>query len=492
MSEYQYYEFQAVDRPLTAKEMSELRSYSTRARITPTSFVNDYSFGSFKGNEDAWVEKYFDAFLYLANWGTHVLKLRLSSRLLDAATAKTYCGGDSAFVREKDDKIILSFVSEDEEGGDWVEGEGHLSSLISVRAELARGDLRTLYLGWLLRAQSGELDDDDAEPPVPPGLGQLSASLGSLAEFLRIDGDLLHVAAEASPPMGDTGLDRNEVRVWVGKLPTKEKDEFITNLVVDADQAQIAELLQRFLKQRAMNGGPATTGRTVGQLLRAAPESWALMAMGRARKPAAPHGPRRTKPKTRSTSTLDKMVPSELATVLRALLAKHPELSTEAEQIAIDMIAAPSAEAVADEVHDAVTALSIESFHGRAGKQAWGYVEPTEAAWELLGEAVEDVLADMHRRADLGLHKAAEAICCGIVLGLQRATVANSDGPLGWAPDFPAEEACHAVAELIRATPPRDQGETRNRLVETLLELVPSWGEMITRAADRAVRGSDC
>jgi hypothetical protein len=95
VSEYQYYEFQAIDRPLTGKEMSELRSYSTRARITPTSFVNDYSYGSFKGNEEAWMDKYFDAYLHLANWGTHVLKLRLPSRLLDAATAKGYCDGDS-------------------------------------------------------------------------------------------------------------------------------------------------------------------------------------------------------------------------------------------------------------------------------------------------------------------------------------------------------------------------------------------------------------
>jgi hypothetical protein len=190
--------------------------------------------------------------------------------LLAAATAKAYCGGDSAFVREKAGKIILSFVSEDEEGGDWVEGEGRLSSLISARAELARGDLRALYFGWLLRAQTGELDNDDTEPPVPPGLGQLSASLESLAEFLRIGGDLLHVAAEASPPIGDTGLDRNEVRLWVGKLPAKEKDDLITNLVVNADHAQSAELLQRFLKERAGNGGPATSDRTVGQFLRAA------------------------------------------------------------------------------------------------------------------------------------------------------------------------------------------------------------------------------
>jgi hypothetical protein len=42
MSEYQYYEFQAVDRPLTAGEQQELRALSTRGRITLTSFVNSY------------------------------------------------------------------------------------------------------------------------------------------------------------------------------------------------------------------------------------------------------------------------------------------------------------------------------------------------------------------------------------------------------------------------------------------------------------------
>jgi hypothetical protein len=271
MSEYQYYEFQAIDRPLTAKEMSELRSYSTRARITPTSFVNDYAWGSFKGDEDAWMEKYFDAFLYLANWGTRVLKLRLPSRLLDPAIAKSYCGGGSAFVREKPGRVILSFVSDDEEGGYWVEGEGWLSSLISVRAEMARGDLRALYLGWLLRVHTGDLDDDDLEPPVPPGLGQLSESLESMADFLRIDGDLLHAAAEASLPIGDAGINRDEIRPWVDKLATDEKDDLITNLMVDADHAQVAELLQRFLKERAAAGvGPAPTGRTVERLRGAA------------------------------------------------------------------------------------------------------------------------------------------------------------------------------------------------------------------------------
>ncbi len=182
------------------------------------------------------------------------------------------------------------------------------------------------------------------------------------------------------------------------------------------------------------------------------------------------------------------MAPSEVAAVLRALLAKHPALRAEAEEIAVGLISSPSVEDVADEVHDAVTALDIESFHGRAGKQAWGYVEPTEAAWELLEEAVEDVLADMKRRADLGLHEAAEAMCCGIVLGLDRAKGAGSDGPLGWAPDFPAEEACHVVAEMIGSCPPKARVAARARLIEALGELVPGWDEMLTRAVDRAMK----
>jgi hypothetical protein len=212
------------------------------------------------------------------------------------------------------------------------------------------------------------------------------------------------------------------------------------------------------------------------------------MATGAPRKPSASTGTRRPESTTRLKSTLDKMTSHELAGVLCAVLAKHPGLRAEAEQIAIDMIAAPSLEDIANEVHDAVTLLDIESLRGRAGKQAWGYVEPTEAAWELLSESVEALVMDMKRRVGLGLHDAAETICCGIIVGLHRAKGTSCDGPLRWAPDFPAEEACNAITELVSAVSPKYRGVTCRRLVKALRELVPSWGEMIARAADRAAR----
>lgn len=189
---------------------------------------------------------------------------------------------------------------------------------------------------------------------------------------------------------------------------------------------------------------------------------------------------------TRSSHTLEHMSPNEQAGILRALLVRHPELRDEAEQITLDMMSSSSIEVVAEGAYNAVMAVGNEALSARAGKHAGGYVEPSQAAWDLLGEAVQDTFDDMTRRAEMGLYEPAETICCGIVFGLYRARSPDSDGLLGWAPGFPAEEACRAVSALIGVRPPGDRGSPRDRLVETLAELVPDWTEMISWAAERA------
>jgi fibronectin type 3 domain-containing protein len=59
MSEYQYYEFRAIDRSLTQTEMKELRKLSTRAEITPTLFTNTYHWGDFGGSSEKMMEKHY-------------------------------------------------------------------------------------------------------------------------------------------------------------------------------------------------------------------------------------------------------------------------------------------------------------------------------------------------------------------------------------------------------------------------------------------------
>ena len=102
----------------------------------------------------------------------------------------------------------------------------------------------------------------------------------------------------------------------------------------------------------------------------------------------------------------------------------------------------------AEDVQEAVLDLDIDDLDTRAGRHGWGYVEPADAAWELLEEAINPFLAEMKRHIEPGFEAAATATCAGIVMGLYRCRGKNSDQVLGWAVDFPAETAGHAVATL--------------------------------------------
>jgi len=248
MSEYQYYEFRTMDRRLSETEMHELRLHTTRARITPTSFINEYDWGNFKGDPDAWMEKYFDGHLYFANWGTRVLQLALPAKVLPEETANCYCGTDVASARRVSERLILRFVSEEDSGydDDLLEGDGLLSSLLPLGSDIVGGDLRCLYLGWLLSMQHHQVDDDAVEPPVPPDLGKLSGTLSDFADFLRIDRDLLAVAAEASPRVASLPPSRKEMVVWMASVPAKEKDRVLVDLISGEDPLAAASLSARF------------------------------------------------------------------------------------------------------------------------------------------------------------------------------------------------------------------------------------------------------
>jgi hypothetical protein len=266
MSEYQYYEFQAIDRPLTERQMAALRGYSTRATITPTRFTNHYEWGSFKGNPSRWMERYFDAFLYLANWGTHQLMFRIPRRLLDLKLARRYCPGGPATVRSKGPHVILELVSDDEDS-DWDDdGTGWLSSLVPLRADLAAGDHRMLYLAWLLSVQVGELDDDALEPACPPGLRKLTGPLRAFAEFLRIDPALIAAAASRSPDLEVPS--RSSLPGRIARLRAAEKDAFLIKLAADGDAHLRADLLRRLRTEgKSARRTPDAAPRTVGQLL---------------------------------------------------------------------------------------------------------------------------------------------------------------------------------------------------------------------------------
>jgi len=191
------------------------------------------------------MERYFDAFVYVANWGTRQFMVRLPVRGVDLPAIETYAGGGLKFW-VKDEFVILSFQFEDEEGGEWEEGEEWMPGLISLREELLNGDVRSLYLGWLSGVYGYDIEDDESEPPVPAGLRTLTAAQSELANFLRIDGDLLEVAAELSAERKDVTLTSTQLIEWLQSQPTESRDVWLQKLLGESAQATRSEVLLQF------------------------------------------------------------------------------------------------------------------------------------------------------------------------------------------------------------------------------------------------------
>lgn len=91
----------------------------------------------------------------------------------------------------------------------------------------------------------------------------------------------------------------------------------------------------------------------------------------------------------------------------------------------------------------------------------------------------------MKRHLELGLEGEALEICEGLVLGCYRLNERAGGDVLGWAPDFPAEAAGHALEVWYFGTDdPQRRGKRRKQrplLAPEFLSRVPKWRPMIER-----------
>jgi len=271
MSEYQYYEFLAIDRSMTSEEMADLRALSTRAHITPVSLTNEYNWGDFKGNPDKLMALFFDAHVYVANWMTAIFKLRLPSETLAKETVEAMAAIHTLDFKATKTHWIITWSLEESENDDRFgeeDGRSWMARLSPVRDELLRGDLRSLYIGWLAAVNSEMLDDDDLEPICVCGLGSLTAAQQALAKFLEVDPDLLAGAGMGSPAIQNEGISQNQMDEWIDTLPSNELKEVLKQLLNGQGQQAERTLKNRFASWRRGLRSDRTeeSRRTVGDL----------------------------------------------------------------------------------------------------------------------------------------------------------------------------------------------------------------------------------
>ena len=178
--------------------------------------------------------------------------------------------------KTKDEKhVIVDLEYEDEDASDWIEGEGWLDDLVGLREDLIQGDFRVLYLAWLKAAEGAlrvedDVDEGTLEPPVPPGLNQISPALKAFISFWGIDEAMVAVAAEKSGKRTDEKL---QAEAWIDRLPEAETHDFLMRL--SRGEKNLSVLLNRRLEELAGQDRPAVQSsdaekRTISALMEAA------------------------------------------------------------------------------------------------------------------------------------------------------------------------------------------------------------------------------
>ena len=237
MSEYQYHEWQTVDRVLTPEEQAEMDSLSSHIEVSSSRAVVTYNWSNFRHDPKRVLLDYFDAYVYMANWGTLRLMFRFPKGLIDEEAITPYLLEEFVSFETVDEYQVLDLEFNPEYGEGWMEAESGLSGFIRLREDLIEGDCRLLYLAWLKAMTISEERVDeygyeipypDHEPPVPAGLKKLSPGLKHFIDVFELDPFLVQAAAEASETM--TASPRMDYRQLVARLPLEESQAFLADL----------------------------------------------------------------------------------------------------------------------------------------------------------------------------------------------------------------------------------------------------------------------
>jgi Skp family chaperone for outer membrane proteins len=254
MSEFQFYDFRSIDRPLTDSERREVSSWSSRSNASSHRATFNYSYSSFGKDPLDCVAKYFDAMFYTANWGTRHLIFRFPKKMvdykalaafdIDASDATGYETGIA--ISSRGDYALLEFQFCEDEYSGWIdEADDTLSGLLSLREDILQGDYRSLFIFWLDMANRLALDtmdednfddeDEDEEgrsplrvPPIPANLKQSNPALKALIDLYELNEDLIAAAATfSSEPPKSAPFD---LQTALNQLSEKDKNDWLTRL----------------------------------------------------------------------------------------------------------------------------------------------------------------------------------------------------------------------------------------------------------------------
>ena len=152
-------------------------------------------------------------------------------------------------------------------------------------------------------------------------------------------------------------------------------------------------------------------------------------------------------------SFLQGLSADEASRVLWGLLDDDPNLFKKAYDIALKVAGDVDADRISNDVFCELDSLELDALSGRSGRTRFGYVEPTDAAWEIFEETLDPFIDEMRKNQQRALPAAAKSYCIGIVKGLWRYEEESMSDFSEWVTDAPGEYICTVVEEWKKGNP---------------------------------------
>lgn len=268
MSEYQYVHFIAVDRLLTDKELEFMHEQSSRAEITRREFSNEYHFGDFHGKTEVMLRRGYDVHLHFANYGIRKIMLRFPNGLpFDDKLFRQYLPEDGVeWIKDKQGPAGILSIQPDGDGAsyDYLNDTDEITeALVQVRESMILGDLRPLYIAWLVCS----FDDESTVPPVPAGLADRTPAIDELCRFYELSPFLLDAAGEVAgnaPAKQDT----TTVKTWLAAKSPSELSKMVEEILVGDATAVKSKWLVQVRESTPQTSWPVVpSSRTLGYLI---------------------------------------------------------------------------------------------------------------------------------------------------------------------------------------------------------------------------------
>jgi hypothetical protein len=174
----------------------------------------------------------------------------------------------------------------------------------------------------------------------------------------------------------------------------------------------------------------------------------------------------------RTPNFLDSISPDDALQILKLMAQRDFEIRKKIDATAREVLANIDVDGVAAQVQMDLELLNVEEVWDRAGSTREGYVEPGDAAWELLEEALHPFMEELAKHKKLSMINEADLLSMGILKGIYQFSKESTTEFKDWAVDAPEEYFGRVLDDWKKGPSGRKRAIKMEAFIETRC---PDW-----------------